>query len=371
MSEFTLAEYIWLDGAVPTRYLRSKARTVKVGANPSIEDFPDWSFDGSSTNQAAGHDSDCTLKPVYFANDPIRGEGNYLVMCEVFNPDGSAHESNSRAQLRDVMDAGAAKQQPWCGFEQEYTLFQKRTPLGWPEYGYPGPQGPYYCGVGADEVFGREVAEAHAELCLEAGLMYYGLNAEVMPGQWEFQIGWRGDDKEDADALKIADQTWLARWLLFRVGEEFDIHASLDNKPVKGDWNGAGMHTNFSTKDIRDKSKGRAAIDAAIEALSKKHQQHIALYGAGLSDRLTGLHETCDINTFKAGTADRGCSIRIPQPVAQKGYGYFEDRRPGANADPYLVAARLCATICGVDEAVMKFTSWPRQDAGKLAIAAE
>lgn len=371
MSGFKLAEYIWIDGAVPTRYLRSKARVVNVGMHPAIEDFPEWSFDGSSTQQAEGHDSDCILKPVYYVKDPIRGEGNFLVMCEVYNPDGvTPHSSNSRAQLREVLDAGAAAQEPWAGFEQEYTLFRKRVPLGWPEHGYPSPQGPYYCGVGADEVFGRELPEAHAEMCLEAGLMYYGMNAEVMPGQWEFQIGYRGDPNEDSGVLKMADETWLARWLLYRIGEEFDISASLDNKPVKGDWNGAGMHTNFSTKDTRDKNKGREAIKAATDALGKKHKEHIVLYGAGLAERLTGHHETCDINTFKVGDADRGCSIRIPRPVAEKGYGYFEDRRPGANADPYLVAARLCTTVCGIDESVMKFSSWPREEK-KMAIAAE
>ena len=372
MSKFTLAEYIWIDGNIPTRYVRSKARVVDVGSNPKPEDFPEWSFDGSSTMQAEGDDSDCILQPVYVCHDPIRGDGNFLVMCEVMNPDGTPHESNSRAQLRDVLDAGAADQDPWVGFEQEYTLFSKgrRTPLGWPEHGFPAPQGPYYCGVGSEEAFGREIAEAHAEACIEAGLMYYGLNAEVMPGQWEFQIGWRGDTSEKAGALRISDETWVARWLLYRISEEFEIAATLDNKPVKGDWNGAGMHTNVSTKDTRDKAKGKAAIDAAVQALGEKHKEHIALYGAGLSERLTGDHETCDINTFKAGTADRGCSIRIPQPVAQKGYGYFEDRRPGANADPYLVSARICATICGIDEAVMKFNSWPRKDR-KLAVAAE
>lgn len=371
MSNFSLAEYIWLDGAVPTRCLRSKARVVSVGDNPSIEDFPEWSYDGSSTNQAAGNDSDCLLKPVYYIDDPIRGAGNFLVMCEVNNPDGTPHESNSRAQLRSILDAGGDKLETWLGFEQEYTMFRNRTPLGWPEQGgYPAPQGPYYCGVGADEVFGREVAEAHAEICLQTDIMFYGINAEVMPGQWEFQTGYRGVEGETADAMKICDQTWLARWLLYRVAEEFDVTVSIDNKPMKGDWNGAGMHTNVSTVDTRDKSKGKKAIDDAVEALSKKHQEHVALYGAGLAERLTGDHETCDINTFKAGNADRGCSIRIPQQVALKGYGYFEDRRPGANADPYLVAARLIATMAGVDESVMRFSSWPRKDA-KFAVAAE
>jgi len=371
MSKFTMAEYLWLDGAVPTRQIRSKARVVDVGPNPVIEDFPEWSFDGSSTNQATGDDSDCIMKPVSFVPDPIRGEGNYLVMTEVYNSDGvTPHESNSRAQLRAVLDAGAAEQDPWCGFEQEYTMFKGRQPLGWPETGFPGPQGPYYCGVGADEAYGREIVEEHAQACLDIGLLFYGINAEVMPGQWEFQIGYRGDADEDNGALKVSDDMWYARWLLYRIAEDYGVTVSIHNKPVTGDWNGAGMHTNFSTNDVRDKEKGKAAIDAAVKALSGKHQEHVVLYGHGLDRRLTGDHETCDINTFKAGTADRGCSIRIPQLVAQKGYGYFEDRRPGANSDPYLVSARLCATVCGVDESVMQFESWPRHDS-RFAVAAE
>ena len=371
MSQFTLAEYIWIDGNKPTRTMRSKAKAVKVGKNPKPSDFSEWSFDGSSTQQAHGHDSDCILKPAAVYKDPIRGEGNWLVMCEVMNADGTPHESNSRAQLREVLDAGAAKQDPWCGFEQEYTFFEGRQPLGWPEYGYPRPQGPYYCGIGADEAFGRDVVEAHAKACLDAGLLFYGINAEVMPGQWEFQIGYRGDPSESSGALEMCDQTWVGRWLLCRVAEDFGVMVSFDNKPVKGDWNGTGMHTNFSTNDTRDPAKGKAAIKAATDALSKKHKEHIALYGAGLAERLTGAHETCDINTFRVGDADRGSSIRIPKPVAIKGYGYFEDRRPGANADPYLVTARLCATVCGIPESVMKFRSWPREEASKVAMAAE
>lgn len=356
MSELSMVEYLWLDGTVPTRQLRSKMRLIQLGDNPSLASFPEWSFDGSSTNQAAGEDSDCILKPVSFVKDPIRGEGNYIVMAEVYNADGeTTHETNSRAQLRAVLDAGAAAQDPWMGFEQEYTLFKDGIPLGWPENGFPGPQGPYYCAVGAENVFGRDIAEEHAVLCMEAGLMYYGLNAEVMPGQWEFQIGYRGGDADTPDAMTVADHTWIARWLLQRVSEEYGVTVSFANKPIKGDWNGAGMHTNVSTNDTRDKSKGRQAISDAVKALGEKHEAHIRIYGESNDERLTGDHETCDINTFKVGTADRGCSIRIPRPVELKGYGYFEDRRPGANADPYLVAARISATICGVDESVMTF----------------
>ena len=298
------------------------------------------------------------LKPVNFVKDPLRGEGNFLVMCEVFNPDGTPHSSNTRSSLRKVLDAGGSETNPWIGFEQEYTLFTKNRPLGWPETGFPKPQGPYYCGVGPDEVFGRELVEKHTKACMDAGIAIYGINAEVMPGQWEFQLGYRGIDGEDAGALNVSDHLWMARWLLYRIGEEYSIQPSLSNKPVPGDWNGAGCHTNFSTNATRGEN-GIEAIRDAIENLREKHDEHIAVYGHGLDQRLTGLHETCHIGTFHAGVSNRGASIRIPLQVEQKGYGYFEDRRPGANCDPYLVAARLISTVCGMDEEVLNGTAEP------------
>ena len=188
------AEYIWLDGAEPTQRVRSKTRVIYMPdeVSPSLAAFPDWGYDGSSTNQAGGGDSDLILRPVNFVTDPLRGPGNYLVMCEVFDSEGAPHATNGRARLRAALAAGGADQDPWVGFEQEYTLFNLGRPLGFPAVGEPAPQGPYYCSVGADVAFGREVAEAHARACIDAGLMIYGTNAEVMPGQWEFQIGHRG-----------------------------------------------------------------------------------------------------------------------------------------------------------------------------------
>ena len=348
-----IAEYLWLDGFNPTAQIRSKTKIIPTSANPSIEDFTEWGFDGSSTEQATGDDSDCVLQPVNFVKDSIRGGNNFLVLCEVLNPDGTAHKSNTRAKLRNILDNGAKSLDPWVGFEQEYTLLQGGRPLGWPETGYPAAQGPYYCGVGNKNVDGRELVEAHIYACLDAGIMIYGVNAEVMLGQWEFQVGYRGIEGEKSDVLTISDHMVIARWLLQRLGEDYGIDVSFDNKPVKGDWNGAGMHTNFSTNATRDKASGMNAINQAIELLSKKHNEHIVLYGASLDQRLTGLHETCDINTFRHGVADRGCSIRIPQSVSLSGYGYFEDRRPGANSDPFLVAARLCATVAGVNDSIL------------------
>lgn len=354
MNALSYAEYIWLDGGQPVQRTRSKSRVVSVPDAPRASDFPAWSFDGSSTEQASGDDSDCLLEPVCVVRDPLRGAGNYLVLCEVQNPDDSPHATNQRATLRSVMaaaDANGEKTDPWVGFEQEYTLYRDGRPLGFPANGFPGPQGPYYCGTGADRIYGRQIAEEHARACLDAGIQIYGLNAEVMPGQWEFQVGFRGIEGETGDALLISDHAWLARWLLHRIGERHGVEVSFDNKPVKGDWNGAGMHTNFSTAQTRDPSTGMASIEAAIGRLEQRHGQHIRLYGDKLAERLTGLHETCDINTFKWGVANRGASIRVPKPVATKGYGYLEDRRPGANADPYVVAASLIATVCGVEEA--------------------
>ena len=346
------AEYIWLDGKKPTQSLRSKTRVVQLNGLPATPDaFPEWGFDGSSTWQADGGDSDLALKPVYVTNDPIRGGDNYLVMCEVLNSDGTPHESNQRAQLREVLDDGAANDEPWFGFEQEYTLFKDGRPMGWPQDGYPAPQGPFYCGVGADVAHGRDLVERHLQCCIDAGLMVYGINAEVMPGQWEFQIGYRGFDGESADPLTVADQLWIGRWLLDKLGESYGVRVSYENKPVKGDWNGAGNHTNFSTRQIRDSRTGSAAIRDAVDRLSDAHDAHIAVYGDALGERLTGLHETCSINEFRSGVADRGSSIRIPRHVAKKGYGYIEDRRPGANSNPYAVCARILATVCGTRKA--------------------
>ena len=329
-------EYIWMDGHQPTQKLRSKTKIIAGPVN-SLSDIPDWGFDGSSTMQAAGEDSDCMLKPVSYIQDPIRGGDNLLAMCEVMNPDGSVHDSNTRAHLRSVAEQ-YVDQESWFGIEQEYTFFQGRVPLGWPEGGYPAPQGPFYCGVGADEVYGRDIVEEHLELCIEAGLEISGINAEVMPGQWEYQVGPLGP-------LDAADQLWLSRWLLYRIAEDYGVSATLHPKPVKGDWNGAGAHTNFSTKSMREEG-GIKVIEDACEKLSQTHDDHIAVYGAHNEERLTGLHETCSIQDFRYGVSDRGASIRIPMSTANDGYGYLEDRRPSANMDPYKVCAALIETTC-------------------------
>ncbi len=325
------AEYIWIDGQQPTSKLRSKARVLEDGVKPPI-----WSFDGSSTNQAAGDDSDCVLKPIFICPDPVRREDNKLVLCEVLLTDMSPHPSNTRAACVASAEKYADLDM-WYGIEQEYTYFDGIKPLGWPDNGFPPPQGGYYCGVGTDEVFGRPIVETHLDACLYAGLAIAGINGEVMPGQWEFQIGPLG-------APAVADQLWVARWLLYRIGEDFDVSATLDPKPVRGDWNGAGAHTNFSTVQMRN---GYDACVAAAEALGAKADLHIANYGDRIEERLTGQHETLSYKEFRWGVSDRGASVRIPWQVARDQKGYIEDRRPNANSDPYVVTRLIMDTVCG------------------------
>jgi glutamine synthetase len=330
------AEYIWIDGQKPTAKLRSKTKILD-GPVKKVEDIPEWGYDGSSTEQATGHFSDLLLRPVRIVPDPLHREGDLLVLCEVFNPDGSVHWSNTRAHLREIAER-YKDHDAWFGIEQEYTLFEGNRPLGWPDHGFPAPQGGYYCGVGADEVFGRDLVEAHAAACMAAGISIVGTNAEVMPAQWEFQIGALGP-------LDVADELWLARWLLYRIGEDFGISATLYPKPMKGDWNGAGAHTNFSTKLTREDG-GMQVIEAAMKKLERRHLDHMNVYGAHNEERLTGLHETAPIHSFRYGTSDRGASVRIPMATANTGKGYFEDRRPAANMDPYQVCAILMETVC-------------------------
>jgi len=320
-------EYIWLDGYKPTQSMRSKTLVV-ADFSGKLEDAPMWSFDGSSTEQAAGNDSDCLLKPVFVCPDPTR-KNSYLVMTEVLNADGTPHVTNGRATIDDDDDDF------WFGFEQEYTLWDidKHTPLGFPAAGYfPPPQGPFYCSVGAEYAVGREIVEEHLDACIEAGLNIEGINAEVMKGQWEYQIFAKG-------AKEAGDQTWVARYLCEKIGEKHGVRINLHPKPVQGDWNGSGMHANFSNGLMRS-CGDQKVFNAICDEFGKHVDEHISVYGADNEKRLTGLHETAHITDFSYGVSDRGSSIRIPIGTVEDGWkGRLEDRRPASNADPYKVAA--------------------------------
>ena len=327
----TKLEYIWIDGTEDAPQLRSKTKVIESHEwDGSVAQCPVWGFDGSSTNQAPGDNSDCVLKPVRIYESPL--ENSQLVLCEVWNTDDTPHETNTRWKLYTLIDGGI-EDEPWFGFEQEYTLYKDGKPLGWPEGREPAPQGDYYCGRNA----GENIAREHMDACIETGVGIAGINSEVMLGQWEYQIFGK-------DPYKVTDDMWVARWLMEKICDRHGASVSLHPKPVGGDWNGAGCHTNFSTTDMRKKD-GDLVIHKALKKLEYLHQDHIEVYGTGNEKRLTGLHETCPISEFRWGVSDRGASVRIPWQVAKDGKGYLEDRRPSANCDPYLVAWRLIKTI--------------------------
>lgn len=336
------AMYIWIGG---NNELRCKTKTLDSEPK-SIEDVPEWNFDGSSCNLAGTENSESYLIPKAMYRDPFRRDPNKLIMCEVIDFNREPVITNRRNQCSKAMDQ-CLNEVPWFGLEQEYTLLEKDgvTPYGWPKKDSgvePQKQGLAYCGVGAHRVLGRDIVEAHYRCCLYAGLKISGTNAEVMPAQWEYQIG-------PCTSIEAGDQSWIARFLLERVAEDFGVIASFHPKPMEGDWNGAGMHTNFSTKSMRENG-GYKIIKEACEKLSKRHFYHIFNYdldgGKSNSKRLTGMHETASIDQFSYGVAHRGCSIRIPRQAEQDGKGYLEDRRPSSDADPYKVTECLVRTIC-------------------------
>jgi len=335
-----LAEYVWLDAHnVP------RSKTMTMTHRPSkIEDLRIWNYDGSSTEQAEGGNSEVNMHPRAIFSDPFRGAPHILVMCDVFNAwDGKPSIGNSRAWCAEVMEK-YAHHDPWFGIEQEYTLMKPgrvgetpTVPYGFNDDGSePAPQGPYYCGAGTSKAIGRAVADDHLNKCLEAGIKIAGVNAEVMPGQWEYQIG-------PCVGVEMGDHLSMARYIMLRVTEHHGVICSISPKPKEGNWNGAGCHTNFSIKSMREDG-GYAVITKVCDAFEPVAKQHIECYGEDNDKRLTGAHETCAITEFKWGVANRGASIRIPRDAEKDGKGYMEDRRPGANCDPYKVTAIIMQT---------------------------
>ena len=334
--EKIILEYVWLDG-YRTPNLRSKIKVMDWdGTGVNLVDVPEWNFDGSSTRQAPGSDSECLLRPVRIYRN---GGPRCVVLCEVINPDGTPHRTNQRAKLRDTLD-NTEEQRFWWGFEQEYFITKDFKPLGFPDGGYPKPQGLYYCGVGNNQVVGREMVIHHMHECLRLGMDITGINAEVAVGQWEYQCF-------NKDTLKACDDLWVSRYLLYKEAEVYGWDIDITPKPVAGDWNGSGCHANFSTEEMRT-TGGLEYISKLMARFGTNHDKHIEGYGEDNDRRLTGDHETQSIDTFSWGVGDRGASIRIPNAMEKNNWvGYIEDRRPASNCDPYKVANLIITTTTG------------------------
>ena len=354
-----VVEYIFIDGF---NTVRSKTRIINgIARQPSdninfdntkpkpdiMFNIEDWNVDGSSTGQSITKNSDIILIPRTICGDPFNtntGEVQYyLCMCEILNSDGAPHITNNRYKLYNMINTIGEDiikdNQPLFGIEQEYVILNNdnKTPYKWTTDIVNNKQGKFYCSVGGDRNFGREIALKHMNYCINAGIDICGVNSEVAPSQWEYQIG-------VCNPFKISDHLWLSRYILGRVAELYGACISYEPKPYGEFWNGSGAHTNFSTKLMRE-DNGIEYIKTAIDKLSLKHKEHIKVYGENNELRLTGIHETSNIHTFTYGDCDRSSSIRIPINVKLNKKGYLEDRRPASNMDPYLVCARILETV--------------------------
>jgi glutamine synthetase len=338
-----ILEYIWLDGNME---LRSKYKTIYTDAEIDTINIPKWNYDGSSTNQATTDNSEIILNPASIYKNPFFQDNKaFLVLCDTYyevNDKIHPTSTNNRFNAFNIFNK-RKDMEPWYGIEQEYFMMR---PFGTHDSNIPPfftmndhtkAQGDYYCGVGTQHIMYRELAEKHYKYCLYAGLNISGVNAEVAPNQWEYQIG-------PSIGIEAGDMLWVSRYILHKLSEEYNVNISFKPKPIMNPWNGSGLHTNFSTKATREEG-GLDVINHYIQLLGTKHNDHIMVYGDN-SMRLNGECETSDINTFSCGYGNRGCSIRIPKDTLKNGYGYFEDRRPASNADPYQVTSIIFQTCC-------------------------
>jgi glutamine synthetase len=347
---FTIAEYIWLDN---NKKFRSKTKIIKntnlpnyffAKDNTNDPKFPDWDYDGSSTGQADGKKSEITLRPIFVCDNPLLNTvGNHvlyskLVLCETYNHDGISTDSNTRNLATKIFDS-CREQKPWFGLEQEYFIFDKRIETLYHNSLF-GNTTEHYCGIGQYIEY-RSLAEEHMLACTKAGITISGINSEVSKNQWEFQIG-------PSEGIKAADELLVARFLLERIAEKYGNTISYEPKPF-ANINGSGCHANFSTLKMRtpcdENNDGIMEIYRVINNLEKYHVEDIHYYGVGNELRLSGKHETSSYNTFSSGIGDRGASVRINNDTYEVGYGYFEDRRPAANMDPYLVTSILMKRV--------------------------
>ena len=337
-----LVEYVWLGGSGWD--FRSKCKVLSTPIQ-CYSQLPVWNFDGSSTGQAPGHKSEVNIHPVKLVDDPFRGAPHKIALCETYLPDGTPSASNFRHLAAKVFNEPEIQSEEiWFDMEQEYILMKEQkdgsqTPVAWEEsVTSKREQGPFYCGVGFGKAFFRDIAEEHLKVCLEAGLDIAGINAEVFPGQWEFQVG-------ICKGIDMCDQLWLARYFLFRICEKYSTLPDFDPKPLKGNWNGSGCHTNISTKRTRDSQDKMGVLKELLEKQGKFHKNDILYYGDKNHERLLGSHETASIDTFSWSVGGRDTSIRIPFSTEKGETGYFEDRRPAANMDPYLVCSRIADSL--------------------------
>lgn len=329
-NNIAVLEYLWLDG---NGNRRSKTKIINHTIY-NLDVIPFWNCDGSSTGQAESiGNTEVILVPCKFFLNPLTSSNSmncdsYIVLCETFDTNLEPLQSNHRRNADKIFNKGL-NEEPWFGIEQEYIMIHKNNDTFLEE-------GRHYCGTQLNSVE-RKIAEEHMCACLYAKIKYAGLNSEVTNHQWEYQIG-------TCVGIEGGDHLTVANFLLERIAEKYNVAICYHPK-LYHDKNGTGCHTNFSTSRTRS-DDGIEEIYRCIEKLENNHDRHVAVYGEGNDKRLTGIHETSSYTQFSFGVGTRNTSVRIPTQVAKDGCGYFEDRRPAGNCDPYQVTSVIFQTCC-------------------------
>ena len=343
-----IAEYIWLDSEYS---FRSKTRIIYNDPHrppvipddkSSVEWIPKWNYDGSSCGQSdigAGINTEIELYPVYWCWDPFRKEimerGQHShTRCIMVLCDNNATAASRRNHAIESFKKPQTSE-PWFGIEQEYYLVNSensKCPYGYTESNMPKHQKRFYCNMSREN--GRDVAEKHMWYCISADLKIAGVNAEVGPSQWEYQIG-------PCVGIAAGDELMLSRYIMERIVSDIPgMTISWSPKPFR-QYNGSGCHTNFSTKEMREKG-GYRHIIRSIELLGQRcANAQNDLYGVDNYLRTTGTHEAPSSKEFSYGVGTRNTSVRIGKQTSKDQKGYYEDRRPGANMNPYYVIAQL------------------------------
>lgn len=344
-----ILEYVWLDAK---QKFRTKVKIVdeihhynSTDSKHWSKNAPMWNYDGSSTGQAEGHDSEILLKPYLAVYSPYDEKTpKFYVFCESLNKDGTPAEGNTRHTCVKYFEQDRVKESdPIFGMEQEFYVLKDGKPLVWSDN--PEPQGDYYCGVGHQSIGrGRAFLEEMTNIINDDDLKLNitGTNMEVGPGQMEVQLCEHG--------LEAADKMLVMRFFMIIEAEARDLEVDFTPKPsiLSGpEWNGSGCHVNFSTKEMREDGESPLsavlAMANALQNLKDNHSSQVQYLGSENNrKRLTGENETSSYDTFTYGVAHRGASARIPRQCVKDLKGYIEDRRPGSDMDPYVVLPLIC-----------------------------
>ena len=334
MKNLSFAEYIWLDNANPVPQIRCKARVMNIPFRPELNDFSDWKCEIANNDSESESASLCILKPVRVYQNPFKGDGNYLVLCEVYDSAGNSHPSNRRSILTGLTNAAGKDIAVWMGCEQIYSVDQGKKESENSKI----VDNSHANGVGSEHVSGRDIAEAHAKACLAAGVHFYSFTSHTTPGYWKIQVGYRDLDGETSDILTIADDMWIARYLLSRVGEMYGVKILFGNLFKSDDGKKTDILAYFSTSYTRDPRCGATAIQAIANSLKARHCNQGHFSNSQQKDNLNSQE--------KDHNHGCECLVRIPTHVIEKGHGYLEYQCDSmVQSDPYQMANFFMSTI--------------------------